>query len=79
MSGGARFKRENSPTKARSPARLEVRTSPAVEEPSNTESHLKSEAEFRWATAAKRNEREGLLASDLSVVRGPKSQWDSYT
>jgi hypothetical protein len=25
------------------PARLEVRTSPAVEEPSNTESHLKSE------------------------------------
>jgi hypothetical protein len=34
--------------------------------------------EFRWATATKRSERRGLLASDLSAVRGPKAQWDSY-
>ena len=33
---------------------------------------------FRWVTATKGSERERLLASDLSVVRGPKAQWDSY-
>src|SRR6476620_12377006 len=31
----------------------------------------------RWVTATKGSERERLLASHLSVVRGPKAQWDS--